>query len=185
MGVTTSLTDAARSNEPEVSSTVADWSRERPRKFYDPSRRLLRSIRRYQWWSTRRGWLRLPALIAKRRWVMSHRFWSIVTAADIPLTCQIEGGLMLPHPTGVVIHPQAKIGPNCLLGANTVVGVGRIEGLPTLVGHVDVSAGACVLGGIHIGEHCVVGANAVVIADVPAHSTAVGVPARVIPNRQP
>ncbi len=162
------------------SATVPDWSRERPRMFYDPSRRLLRSIRRYQWWCGRTGALGLVAVIAKRRWVLSHRFWSAVSAADIPLTSQIGGGLLLPHPSGVVIHPEAVIGPNCLLGAHVVIGVGKVPGLPELMGHVDVHAGGCVLGGVRVGPHSQVGANAVVLKDVPPNSTAVGVPARVI-----
>ncbi|MGB7328208.1 MAG: serine acetyltransferase [Rubripirellula sp.] len=163
-----------------ISASIPDWSREAPRMFFDPSRKLLRSIRRYQWWSAQTGVMRLAAIVAKKRWVFSHRFWSIVSAADIPLTCQIEGGLILPHPSGVVVHPDAKIGPNCLLGAHTVIGVGKVPGLPVLEGHVDVHAGGCVLGGVTVGCHSQVGANAVVIKDVPANATAVGVPARVI-----
>ena len=53
-------------------------------------------------------------------------------------------------------------------------------GVPHIGGHVDMGAGAKVLGPIHVGDHALIGANAVVISDVPTGATAVGVPARVI-----
>ena len=116
----------------------------------------------------------------KRRWILSNRFWSIVTGADIPPNCQIGGGLLLPHPNGVVIHPGAVIGPNCLVFQQVTIGTnGSQPGLPTLAGHVDVGAGAKILGGIYIGKHALIGANAVVITEVPDFTTAVGVPAKV------
>jgi serine O-acetyltransferase len=116
--------------------------------------------------------------------VLQHRFWSAVTGADIPLTCQIGGGLLLVHPNGIVIHPAAVIGPNCLLFQQVTIGMGgRIPGAPVLGGHVDVGAGAKILGGVRIGDHAVIGANAVVLADVPEGCTAVGVPARIIASK--
>ena len=160
-----------------VSAEIPDCSREQPRRFWDPSRRLLRSIRRYQYWSSRRGPI---AAIMKRRWILSNRFWSVVTGADIPLNCQIGGGLLLPHPNGVVIHPGAVIGPNCLVFQQVTIGTnGSQPGLPILAGHVDVGAGAKILGGVYIGKHALIGANAVVINDVPDFTTAVGVPAKL------
>ena len=97
---------------PQISATQPDWSRERCYHWWDPSRQLLKSIRRYQKWQARGGILR--HFLSKFN-VIQHRFWSVVTGADIPLNCQIEGGLVLPHPNGVVIHPCAFIGPNCLI----------------------------------------------------------------------
>jgi serine O-acetyltransferase len=161
-----------------VSATLPDWERERCLRFWDPGRQLLRSIRRYQRWR-RRGpvgrWL-------GRYWVLCHRFWCAVSGADIPLTCQIEGGLLLPHPNGVVIHPDARVGPNCLIFQQVTLGNGGpIPGAPVLGGHVDVGAGAKILGGVRVGDHARIGANAVVLQDVPAGATAVGIPARIIP----
>lgn len=115
------------------------------------------------------------APITRRYWVFWHRFWSVVTGADIPLNCQIEGGLVLTHPNGVVVHPTAKIGPNCLL-LQQVTLVGGV----VLRGHVDISAGAKIIKPVVIGEHAVIGANAVVTKDVEPGTTVVGIPARPI-----
>jgi serine O-acetyltransferase len=110
-----------------------------------------------------------------------HRFWSVVAGADIPLNTQIGGGLLLPHPNGIVVHPDVRIGPNCLLFQQVTIGsAGKDGGVPTLGGHVDVGAGAKVLGRIVIGDDVRIGANAVVLTDVPAGATAVGIPARVL-----
>jgi serine O-acetyltransferase len=109
---------------------------------------------------------------------LRHRFWTVISGADIPLnTSAIAGGLLLPHPNGVVIHPAAQIGPNCLLFQQVTLGTGPRPGTPRLGGHVDVGAGAKILGGVVIGDHAVIGANAVVVTDVPAWGVAVGVPA--------
>ena len=119
----------------------------------------------------------------KRRWVISHRFWSIVTGADIPLNCQIAGGLLIPHPNGIVVHPTALIGPNCLLFQQVTIGTnGPKEGSPVLEGHVDVRAGAKILRPLRIGRHAKIGANAVVLSDIPENATAVGIPAKTIRN---
>lgn len=102
-----------------------------------------------------------------------------MTGADIPLGSKIGGGLYLPHPNGVVIHPQAEIGPNCLIFQQVTVGMAN-GGLPSLGGHVDVGAGAKVLGAVQVGNHARIGANAVVLDDVPAAAVSVGVPARIV-----
>lgn len=110
--------------------------------------------------------------------VLRHVFWSVVTGADIPINCKIGGGLLIPHPNGIVIHPDAIIGPNCLILQQ--VTIGSIDGIskPIIGGHVDIGAGAKVLGGIRIGDHAKIGANAVVLTDVPIGKTAVGIPAK-------
>lgn len=166
---------ALRPSESLISAVTPDWGRERCQNFWDPSRRLIRAIRLYQSWS-RRG----PILRAlSKYWVLSHRFWSVVSGADVPVDCELGGGLMLPHPNGIVIHPQAVVGPNCLIFQQVTLGVGgRKPGAPVLGGHVDVGAGAKILGGVRIGDHARIGANAVVLHDVPPGATAVGVPAR-------
>ena len=87
---------------------------------------------------------------------------------------------MLPHPNGIVIHPGAKIGPNCLFFQQVTIGKNHGKGPPIIGGHVDIGAGAKILGDVKIGNHARIGANAVVLSDVQPGATAVGVPAKMI-----
>lgn len=151
-----------------------DISREAKGFFeWAPSRSLLASIRSYQRW--REVWWGLPLC---KLAVLRHRFWSIVTAADIPINSRIGLGLLLPHPTGVVIHPDAEIGPDCLIFSGVTIGTRGNRGVPVLGRHVDVGSGAKILGGVRIGDHAVIGANAVVLKDVRAGAAVAGVPAK-------
>lgn len=160
-----------------VSAETPDWRREHKALLqWDPSRSLLASIRAYQRHSARRG---LLAALLRSLAVLRHRWWTIVTGADIPLNCRLGGGLLLPHPNGIVIHPEAIIGPNCLLFQQVTIGEDG-GGVPVLDGHVDVGAGARILGRLHVGRDAKIGANAVVLCDVPPGATAVGVPARIV-----
>jgi serine O-acetyltransferase len=161
----------------EVSAEVPDWRREQPRRFWDPGCKLVRAIRRYQQWQKRDG---LGSLIISKFLVLPYSFWSVITGADIPLNCEIGGGLLIPHPNGIVIHPNAKIGVNCLIFQQVTIGTRDGPGVPVIGGHVDIGAGAKVLGLIQVGPHARIGANAVVLTDVPAGALAVGIPARII-----
>ncbi len=91
----------------------------------------------------------------------------------------------MPHPNGIVIHPEARIGPNCLLFQQVTIGSGHRPGVPNIGGHVDVGAGAKVLGDVRIGDHAQIGANAVVVEDVPAGATVAGIPAKVVRRAAP
>jgi serine O-acetyltransferase len=117
--------------------------------------------------------------------ILRHRFWSIVTSADIPLNCKnLGGGLVLMHASGIVIHQDSSLGPNCMVFHQVTIGTrGEDPRAPRIGGHVDIGAGAKILGPVVIGDHAQIGANAVVINDVPAFGVAVGVPARVFMPR--
>ena len=158
-----------------ISATEPDWSREKLRQWYDPSRQLLKSIRNYQKWQKQGGIL---GYFLSRLNVIQHLFWSVVTATDIPLNCQIGGGLVMVHPNGIVINPGASIGPNCLIFQQVTI-VSDVK----IGGHVDIGAGAKIIRSITIGDHALIGANAVVICDVPPGATAVGIPAKIIKKK--
>lgn len=161
-----------------VSATNPDWQRERKPFFaWDPSRALLESIRSYHQLAGSNNPIKW---LLKKIIVLKHLFWSVVTGADIPLNVKIGGGLLLPHPNGVVIHANAEIGVNCVIFQQVTVGTRGDSEAPKIGGHVDIGAGARIIGNIHIGNHAKIGANAVVLTDVPAGKTAVGIPARII-----
>jgi len=149
-----------------ISAEAPDWSREQCSPFaWRPARQLMRAVRDYKRARERGG---LFGSLQRRAATVRHRFWSAIAGADIPVnSARIAGGLMLPHPTGVVVHPEAVIGPNCLLFQQVTIGTGPKPGVPRLGGHVDVGPGAKILGGVTIGDHAVIGANAVVLTDVP------------------
>jgi serine O-acetyltransferase len=158
------------------SPTLADWTREScPRFSWQPAKQLLRTVRRYQACRENRNpWNRLLA----RFYVLEHRFWSVVTAAEVPINvARLGGGLVLPHPTGVVLHSDVEVGPNCALFQQVTLGVGPRPGAPRLGGAVEVGPGAKILGGVTIGDGALIGANAVVVSDVPAFHVATGNPA--------
>lgn len=159
----------------EPSATMPDWSREAVGLFeWKPSKKLLRTIRDHQRWKRSRS----PVRHLFTAWAaLRHRFWQVVTGADIPLACEIGGGLIMPHPNGIVIHMSAVIGPNCLIMQQVTLGTST-GGFPNLVGHVDVGAGAKLLGPITIGEHARIGAMSLVLKDVSARTTVAGIPAK-------
>jgi serine O-acetyltransferase len=159
-----------------ISSKIADWDRETCDKYWHPGKRLLATIRSFQCADASTSFF---SIFTKKYCVLRHRFWSIVTGADIPLNAKLGGGLLLPHPNGIVIHPDVVIGPNCLIFQQVTLGAND-RGVPIIGGHVDIGAGAKVIGKIKIGEHVRIGANSVVVHDVPDGATVVGIPAKIV-----
>ena len=110
------------------------------------------------------------------------QFARFFTGIEIHPGAQISRGLFIDHGMGVVIGETAVIGKNVTLFQGvTLGGTGKEIGKrhPTLGDNIVVGAGAKVLGNIIIGSNSYIGANAVVIKDVPVNTTAVGVPGNV------
>jgi serine O-acetyltransferase len=93
-------------------------------------------------------------------------------------------GFVLIHATGVVINGGVRGGSRVVLEHQVTIGAERRK-TPVLGDDVFVGAGAKVIGQVTIGSHARIGANAVVVKDVPAYATAVGVPAKVVRVRRP
>ena len=159
------------------SCNTPDWSREATvERSWNPSRALLRSIRDYQ--SASGAFSSVRRKIA----VLRHRFWSAITGADIPINSSIGGGLLIPHPNGIVIHPGARIGCNCLIFQQVTIGA-TSKGVPTIGGHVDIGAGAKIIGPVNVGDHARIGANAVVRKDVPPYGVFVAPDGQLLPPK--
>lgn len=106
-----------------------------------------------------------------------------LTGVEIHPAASIGTGFFIDHGMGVVIGETTEIGDYVTLFQGvTLGGTGKERGKrhPTLGNHVVVGAGAKVLGGIRIGDNVKVGANAVVLRAVPANSTVVGNPGRIV-----
>ena len=129
---------------------------------------------------------------------ISHRLWiyglpllprlishltRFLTGVEIHPGARIGKGVFIDHGMGVVIGETSEIGDRCLLYQGvTLGGTGKESGKrhPTLEANVVVGAGAKVLGGICVGTNTRIGAGSVVVKNVDANSTVVGIPGRVV-----
>ncbi len=138
-------------------------------------RKLIAAIHAYQRHRVKAGPVaRLCCAWAKLR----HALWSALSGSDISRDARIAASVSFPHLTGVVIHEDAVVGENCMIMQQVTLGQTAIPGAPMVEPGVYIGAGAKVLGPVRIGRNARIGANAVVLRDVPDNATAVGVPAR-------
>lgn len=136
--------------------------------------RALRLYRRAHWFYTHRMHLLAKLISARAR---------RQTGIDIHPAAKIGSGVFIDHGVGLVIGETTEIGDNVTLYQGvTLGGTGKDVGKrhPTVKNNVMISAGAKVLGPVVVGEYSKIGAGSVVLRDVPAHSTVVGVPGRVV-----
>jgi serine O-acetyltransferase len=112
------------------------------------------------------------------------KFVQIITGIELPCEAEVGSGFVIDHFGGIIVSGYAKFGDNCRIRNGVTIGLRRIdEKAAPVIGHnVDIGAGAKLLGPITIGDNAIIGANAVVLCDVPAGSIAVGVPATVKPR---
>jgi serine O-acetyltransferase len=98
---------------------------------------------------------------------------------ELPPGAVVGGGLYIAHPVGCTLVAQ-RIGTNVTVIANVTFGYRKGPAWPVIGDNVEIGSGARILGAVRLGDGCLVGANAVVVDDVPPGATAVGVPARII-----
>lgn len=112
-----------------------------------------------------------------------YRRYTFKFGISIPYSTRIGSGLYIGHFGGVVVTPGATIGRNCNLSQGVTIGQvnrGDRRGTPRIGDNVYVGPGAKVLGAINVGNDVAIGANAVVVKDVPDLAVVGGVPARII-----
>jgi serine O-acetyltransferase len=130
-------------------------------------------LRHYQW-AAKKGWPHLPL-----RRLADFRLKQYIEIG----TLDIGKGLCIYHGDGVVIGEGVRVGDGLTIEHQVTLGnrIGHADdtGYPVIGNNVFIGAGAKVLGGITVGDNARIGANAVVIRDVPPNATAVGIPARV------
>jgi serine O-acetyltransferase len=126
-------------------------------------------------------------------WLWRHKFWLLgrfsshiarwLTGIEIHPAAQIGRRLVIDHGMGVVIGETAVVGDDCYFYHQVTLGVARAIGgkrHPSVGNNVIIGAGAKVLGPIKVGDNARVGANSVVLEDVPSDTTVVGIPARPV-----
>jgi serine O-acetyltransferase len=116
---------------------------------------------------------------------VAYKMVQIVCGIELPCEVELGRNFVIDHSGGIVISGYAKFGDSCRIRNGVVVGLSRTDDpcAPVIGNNVDIGAGAKLLGRVTIGDNCLIGANAVVIRDVPANSIAVGVPAVVKPRK--
>jgi serine O-acetyltransferase len=125
-----------------------------------------------------------PALLRKffsLLYKILFKFVQITTGIELPCEVEIGRNFIIDHFGGIVISGYAKFGDNCRIRNGVVVGLKNVDQpcAPVIGNNVDIGAGAKLLGAIRIGDNAVIGANAVVLTDVPDNCLAVGVPATI------
>ena len=110
----------------------------------------------------------------------------VLTGIDLPREASVGRRFKIEHFGGVVISPDAVLGDDVIVRHGVIIDLRRTgeRGAPVIGSRVDIGPGAKILGPIAIGDDVMIGANAVVIRDVPSNSIAVGIPARVRPRAQ-
>lgn len=115
--------------------------------------------------------------------LLLNKMAEIICGVTIGVSAKIGKRLIIEHSGAIVIHGNAVIGDDCIIRQGVTIGNKRLDdpfGAPILGNRVNVGAGAKILGRVTIGDDAEIGANAVVIRDVPAGAIAVGIPARII-----
>lgn len=113
-----------------------------------------------------------------------HKTVQVVAGIELPCEVEIGRNFVIDHFGGIVVSGYARFGDNCRIRNGCVVGLARVDDpcAPHIGNDVDIGAGAHLLGRIRIGSRVLIGANAVVVTDVPDDCIAVGVPAVVKPR---
>ena len=129
-----------------------------------------------------------PALLRKPLslvYKLMYKFAQIITGIELPCEVPVGRNFIIEHSGGIVVSGFARFGDDCRIRNGVVIGLARVDDpcAPQIGNDVDIGTGAKVLGNIRIGNHVRIGANAVVICDVPDNCIAVGVPAVVKPRK--
>lgn len=109
----------------------------------------------------------------------------ILTGIELPCETQVGKRFKIEHFSGIIISGDTVIGDDVTIRNGVTIGLRHtgVRGSPVIGDRVDIGAGAKILGKIVIGNDVMIGANAVVIHDIPPWSLAVGVPARIITRK--
>lgn len=113
---------------------------------------------------------------------MIWRLNRVLFSCEIDPSADIHLSVLTPHNLlGCVIGSDVVVGEGTRILQNVTIG-GRkaLPGMPVIGRNVMIGAGAVILGNITVGDYAKIGANAVVLSDVPPNATAVGVPAKII-----
>lgn len=125
-------------------------------------------------------WLRAPlSFIYRRFFIRVRNRYGI----ELPFSAQVGRRLTLEHSHSIVIHGNSVIGNDCYIRQGCTLGSKSLESpldAPVIGDRVNIGAGAKLLGRVMVGNDVTIGANSVVVKDVPAGTVALGIPARIL-----
>jgi serine O-acetyltransferase len=127
---------------------------------------------------SRPRWLWAPVRLALQ---VVKKLFSIVTLIDLHPDAEIGPGMYIAHGGPVRVHGGTKIGADCALHCVCTIGAGPRPGGAVIGDHVLIGCNASIIGAVTIGDDATVAANSLVISDIPAGCTAIGVPAKILP----
>ena len=110
---------------------------------------------------------------------MVYHLMQVLLGCTIPPTAEMEG-VTISHFHGVVIHSCSRIGRGTIVYQHVTLGGRNGKVAPVVGENCVLGAGCCLLGDIRIGNNVHIGANAVVLEDIPDNCTVVGVPGKII-----
>jgi serine O-acetyltransferase len=124
--------------------------------------------------------IKVPLLILA---VITQKIVETVVGITIPHQAVIGPGFYIGHFGNIVLNSEVVVGHTCNISQGVTIGVsgrGKKRGVPKIGNRVYIAANAVVAGNIVVGDDAVIAANSLVVADVPAHTTVMGVPAQVV-----
>lgn len=135
-------------------------------------------------YGVRASWLRKALSLLYK---FLFKLVQVVTGVELPCEVKLGRNFVIDHFGAIVVSGFTEFGDNCRIRTGVVIGLSRVDDpcAPVIGNNVDIGAGAKLLGAITIGDNVVIGANAVVVKNVPANSIAVGVPAVARPATPP
>lgn len=164
----------------EMLKLIAEDYRAHGRDWTKPGFRAV-AVHRFGVWrmSVHPKILRAPLSIVYRA---AFRRCRNVYGIELPYSVELGRRVVFEHQGGIVVHGNCRIGDDTIIRQNCTLGIRRLDdpfGAPIVGRNVSIGAGAAILGRISIGDDTQIGANAVVLEDVPARSLAAGIPAIV------
>lgn len=123
--------------------------------------------------------LRLPLKVVH---VFGYKFFEAFMQMRLDPSSQIGEGLYMTHVGGIHLHPDIVMGKNCDLAHHVTIGTSAMgrKGVPKIGDNVYIGTGASIIGKIRIGDGAKIAANTLVINNIPAGATVIGVPGRVV-----
>lgn len=127
--------------------------------------------------------------MAFRLYLVMYRYVRNHYGIELPATVSVGRRLVIGHQSGIVIHPHAEIGDDCMIRQNVTLGSATpdrvFQEAPKLGNRVQIGAGAVIVGKVRIGDGARIGPNAVVLTNVPAGASVFVSPPRIISIQKP